>query len=428
MKEFLPDATVLAVACILLVLLNAALVLVIWSIKRHRDPHVHVECDAPIAQLVPSLAGLTHGMEVAGNAAEIHENGAFFDAMLAEIGRAKRSVHFETFLWKEGRLGARVADALCERARAGVTVRVLLDANGCKGIGKHVRPALEAAGCKVARYHPWKPRNVGVMNKRDHRKIVVIDGRSAFVGGHCIVDEWLGEGGDKCHYRDLSILLRGPAVHQVQSAFSENWVEVTGELFCGEDFFPHLEPEGELRVHAARVKPDGSAPAVKILHHLAICTARKRLWIQNPYFLPEPEAIEALGKAVARGVDVRVMVPAADASDMPMVQHAAHRNFQRLLEHGVRILEYPITLIHQKVMIVDGIWSAVGTTNFDDRAFEINDEITLGIHSEDFAAKLEAIFERDAKQCVELDAAKWRERGWAHRAKDSFFYLWNEML
>jgi cardiolipin synthase A/B len=426
--EVLSDARLLAIACALLVILCAALILVIWSVKRHRDPHLHIECDAPLDDLVPSLAGLTHGMAVEGNSAAILENGAFFDAMLEELGRAEKSVHLETFLWKEGKLGTRVADALCERARAGVPVRVILDANGCKGIGKGVRERMEAAGCKVARFHPWKPRNVGVMNQRDHRKIVVLDGRVGFVGGHCFVDEWLGNREDKEHYGDMSIRIEGPAVHQLQSAFSENWVETTGEVFAGDAYFPKLDPAGDLVIHVARVKPSGSAPAVKLLHHVVLCTARKRLWIQNPYFLPEPEAVEALGKKVKEGVDVRVMVPAAEASDMPMVQHAAHRNFARLLELGVRILEFPKTLIHQKVMVVDGCWSAVGSTNFDDRAFEINDEITVGIHSEAFAKKMEALFERDAKECRELDAKTWAKRGRLHQLKDHFFYMWNEML
>jgi cardiolipin synthase A/B len=426
--EVLSDARVLAIACAALVVLCAVLILVIWSVKRHRDPRLEIKCDAPLADLVPSLAGITHGMAVGGNSAEILENGAFFDAMLEELARAEESVHLETFLWKEGTLGTRVADALCERARAGVPVRVVLDANGCKGIGKGVRERMEAAGCKVARFHPWKPRNVGVMNQRDHRKIVVLDGRVGFVGGHCFVDEWLGEGQDKEHYRDMSIRIEGPAVHQLQSAFSENWVEVTGEVFAGDAYFPKLEPAGDLVLHVARVKPSGSAPAVKLLHHVVLCTARKRLWISNPYFLPEPEAVEALGKKVKEGVDVRVMVPAAEASDMPMVQHAAHRNFARLLELGVRIFEFPTTLIHQKVMVVDGCWSAVGSTNFDDRAFEINDEITVGIHSAAFAKKMEKLFERDQKACHELDAKSWAKRGTFHRLKDHFFYMWNEML
>src|SRR5688572_14850348 len=181
-------------------------------------------------------------------------------------------------------------------------------------------------------------------------------------------------------------------------------------------------------MHVAYAKPEGSAPAVKILHHAIICCARKRLWIQNPYFLPEPEAIDAYGKAVARGVDVRVMVPSAESSDMPMVQHAAHRNFEKLLGNGVRIFENPKTLLHQKVMTVDGVWCAIGSTNFDDRAFEINDEITLGMLDAPLAREFEAIFERDSKECVELELATWRRRGRWHRLKDSMLYLSNEMM
>jgi cardiolipin synthase len=309
-----------------------------------------------------------------------------------------------------------------------VSVRVLVDAKGCDSIGEGVCEKLVAAGAKFARFHPLKLRYVGVLNHRDHRKILVIDGKTAFVGGHCIVDEWMGDGEDKCHYRDLSVRLEGPAVHQVQAVFSENWVGTTGELFAGEAYFPPSEKRGELEVHVAATRPSGSAPAVKILHHMVICTARRRLWIQNPYFLPEPYAIEAMGEAVKRGVDVRVMVPTAEASDMPLVQHAAHRNFGKLLAAGVRIFEFPTTLLHQKVMTVDGVWSAVGSTNFDDRSFEINDEITLGIRGEAFARQLEAIFEEDLKACREVDSREWEARGLLHKAKDHFWYLWNELL
>ena len=403
-------------------------VVVIWSIKRHRDPSLRIESDAPLAELLPSLSGLTHGAALKGNAVEILENGAFFEVMFEEIGRATRSVHFETFLWKDGMLGRRLVDALTERSRAGVTVRVLVDATGGREMGEAAVRRLEDAGCKFDTYHPQRLRNIGVLNERDHRKIIVLDGRTALVGGHCIVDSWLGDAQDGEHVRDLSVRLRGPIVHAIQSAFSENWVEETGELFVGEDFFPELGDEGDVAIHVARVKPEGSAPAVKILHHLAICCARERIRIQNPYFLPEPAAIEALGRAVARGVDVRVMVPSAGASDMPIVQHAAHRNFEQLLALGIRILEYQKTLLHQKVMSIDGVWCAIGSSNFDDRSFEINDEITLGIMDAPLAREFEAIFERDSKECVELELATWRRRGRWHRLKDNALYLFNEII
>jgi cardiolipin synthase A/B len=411
-----------------LVAIIVFLLLFIWSIKRHRNPHLRIESDEPIEKLVASLAGLCLGTPIAGNSVEIFENGAFFDIMMDDIASAQRSVHFETFLWKEGKLSARVADALCERARAGVAVRVLLDAIGTDKMGEETVRRLRESGCKVTKFHPKRLRNIGVVNERDHRKIVVLDGQTALVCGHCIVDCWLGNGEDRDHWRDIAVRLRGPIVHAVQAVFSENWVEETGELFAGDDVFPALERQGEVVAHVAHAKPEGSAPAVKILHHAVICCAKKRLWIQNPYFVPEPEAIEAYGRAVARGVEVRVMVPSAEASDMPMVQHAAHRNFAKLLACGVRIFENPATLLHQKVMTVDGVWCAIGSTNFDDRAFEINDEITIGFLDPSLARELELIFERDLKDCVELRLDAWSRRGFLHKFKDHFFYLFNEQL
>jgi cardiolipin synthase len=403
-------------------------VLVIWSIRRHRDPVLRVECDASIDDLIPSLAGLTLSTAVDGNSVEVLENGAFFDVLVDEIAAAKRSVHFEHFLWKDGVLGKRVADALSARARAGVTVRVLVDANGSKKMGKVTERQLKDAGCKLVKFHPWHLRNIGVMNERDHRKLVVLDGRVALVGGHCITDHWLGHAQDNEHYADVSVRLRGPIVNSVQAAFSENWVGETGELFMGDDVFPRLERAGDVTVHAAYVKPEGSAPAVKILHHAVICCARKKIWIQNPYFIPEPDAIDAFGAAVKRGVDVRVMMPATSGSDNPMVQHAGHRNFEKLLRCGVRLFEYPSTLLHQKVMTIDGVWCAVGSTNFDDRSFEINDEITLGFRDAATASRLDQIFEKYAPQCNEIKLEKWRKRGLKHRFVDQVFYLFNEVL
>ena len=415
----------LAAALTGLVLLLAV---VIWSIRRHRDPRLHIDCSSSIDELIPSLAGLTLGTAVAGNSVEVLENGAFFDAILECIRSAEKSVHLETFLWKEGVLGRRIADALSDRARAGVQVRVLLDAEGSKNAGKTTLRQMKEAGCRVVLFHEKTLSNVGVLNDRDHRKIVVIDGHDAFVGGHCVVDSWLGNAEDGEHVADVSVRLRGPIVHSIQSAFSENWVGATGDLFGGNDVFPPLEPAGNVLIHAAFVKPEGSAPAVKILHHTAICLARKRIWIQNPYFIPEPEAIDAFGEAVARGVDVRVIMPSAGGSDNPMVQHAGHRNFEKLLRCGVRLFEYPHTLLHQKVMTIDGVWSAVGSSNFDDRSFETNDEITLGILDRATAQRLDAIFEKYVARCEEIQLEAWSKRGLWHKLKDNAFYVINEVL
>jgi cardiolipin synthase A/B len=217
-------------------------------------------------------------------------------------------------------------------------------------------------------------------------------------------------------------------VHSVQAAFSENWGGETGELFVGDDVFPELQPAGDAVIHAVFLKPQGSAPAVKILHHTAICLARKRIWIQNPYFIPEPEAIDAFGKAVKRGVDVRVLMPSTSGSDNPLVQHAGHRNFEKLLKCGVRLFEYPHTLLHQKIMTVDGVWSAIGSSNFDDRSFETNDEITLAIKDAPVAQRLDAVFQRYVPRAQEIKLERWSKRGAWQKLRDNTVYLINEVL
>ncbi len=417
-----------AYAVLPFMLLPVLLALVIWSIRRHRDPTLSVDYQAGLPTLLPSLAGLTQGSVHAGNSVELFENGGFFDVLIDEIRAARTSVHFETFLWKAGELESRLIEALADRARAGLPVRVMVDANGGKAMSDAAKHRLREAGCKLHFHHPGRLRNLGVINDRDHRKLAVIDGRTAFVGGHCITDDWLGNAERKGKARDLSVRLRGPAVHAVQGTFAENWIEDTGELFVGDAYFPELERCGDVPVHVASVKAEGSPPAVKVLHHLAVCVARRSIRIQNPYFLPDDEAIEALCQAVARGVDVRVMVPATSASDMPLVQHAAHRNFDKLLQGGVRVFEYQACLLHQKVMTIDGCWCAIGSSNFDDRSLETNDEITLSLCDEALAARFEAVFEHDAKQCEELSWAAWSRRGWWPRCRDNLLHAFNEVL
>jgi len=416
-----------ALAGVLLTIV-VVMALVIWSIRRHRDPQIKIAGDVGIESLMPTLAGLTLGTVVDGNAVEVLENGGCWGTMIERIGRAKRSVHYETFLWKEGELGRRMAGAFAERARAGIAVRIMLDGRGSRGIGKNEREMMEKAGARVVMFHEMKLHNIGVMNDRTHRKMLIIDGREAFLGGHCVVDQWLGDAEDGKHYADVSVCLRGPIVHSVQGAFSENWAGETGELFAGSGCFPPLEPAGDIAMHLVYAKPENSAPAVKILHHSAICLARQRIWIQNPYFIPEPDAIDALGEAVKRGVDVRVLMPSTSGSDSPMVQHAGHRNFEKLMRQGVRLFEYPYTLLHQKVMTIDGRYSAVGSTNFDDRSFETNDEVTLGILDERTARRLDAIFERYVVRAREIDLEAWTRRGMWHRLKDHAAYAVNELL
>lgn len=417
-----------ALALLLPLLLLSLFVAILWSIRRRRDVSLRLHPGPSIDELLPTLAGLSLSPPVGGNAVELLENGRYFDVLYARIEAARHSVHLETFLWKDGEAGRRLADALAGRARAGCEVRVLLDANGCRQIGEATLRRMREAGCRVAFFHDGALRNIGLLNNRDHRKLVVIDGKEALVGGHCIVDAWLGDAQDRLRNADLSVHVRGPIVNTLQGVFSENWVAETSELFGGDMHFPVLPPAGDVPIHAAWLKPEDSAPAVKILHHAAICLARERIWIQNPYFIPQPAAINAFGDAVARGVDVRVLMPATSGSDNPMVQHAGHRNFEKLLRCGVRLFEYPHTLLHQKAMTIDRVWSAIGSSNFDDRSFETNDELTLGILDPVLAARIDAVFGKYVARAEEIRLDDWRRRGSWHKLKDNAAYLFHLLL
>lgn len=420
--------TIPLLALAVLVIAVIILALVVWSIKKRRHPRLQIHDHEGIPGVIPSIAGLTHSDVVEGNKIDLLQNGEFFKELIRSIEKARESINFETFLWKHGKLSKEIVDVLCRKAKEGVEVRVLLDGSGGTGIGKDEKKFLRDAKITVETFNRMHAGNVGRLNHRDHRKIVVIDGKVGFVGGHCVVDTWMGDAQDKKHFRDISAKVEGPIVNRIQSAFSENWIEETGEVIAGTKFFPKLATRGTCSTHLAYTTPAGSSSSVELLHYMAIDAATKQILIQNPYFLPDPGAIKMLEKAVERGVVVKVMLPAADASDNALVQHASHHHFGTLLKRGVRIFEYGRTLLHQKVMTVDHIWSAVGSTNFDDRSFEVNDEISLGIIDEGIASELEKTFEQDAAHAQERFFDEWAKRPLWHKLVDGSAYLINEQL
>jgi cardiolipin synthase A/B len=411
-----------------LLLAIVALSLIVWSVKRRRRMHLKLGPIDDLGDLMRSIAGVTQGSLIEGNRIELLENGRFFDVLFPELQQAKSSVHLETFLSKEGEVTRKLAAILSERARAGVEVRVMLDGSGGKTFGKAGLKEMTGAGCRVQHYHRIRLANLGRINNRTHRKIVIVDGRIGYVGGHCMVDSWLGDAQDKEHFRDVTARIEGPIVAQLQSAFSDNWIEECGEVITGEHIFPELKPAGPTTGHVVFVSPTGTTSTLKLLHNLAIKAARKRIRIQNPYFLPDPDARDALVEAVKRGVDVRVMLPATEASDSPIVQHASHHHYGTLLKGGVKLYDYQRTLLHQKVFVVDGEWSSIGSTNFDDRSFEINDEISLVTYDKGVAAELERIFEEDLKLSRQRTIEEWQRRPATHKLLDFTAFLFNEQL
>ncbi len=404
-----------------------ALLVILWSVKRRARPHLALEAGA-FEDLVHSISGLTQSTCVGGNRIELVQDGAFWDRVFEDLDAAKHSINFETFLSKEGVLTRRMTEALCRKAKQGVQVKVTLDGSGGSKYGDAELDALREAGVKICKYHEMHVWNLGLLNNRDHRKIVVVDGRVGFVGGHCLTDNWLGCAEDKEHFRDISVRVEGPVVGQLQAVFAAHWIEVTGEVPGGAEYFPELERVGEVNAHAVWLSPAGAPSTIKLLHYILIHAAKKSITIQNPYFLPDPDARKALLDAVKRGVEVRVMLPSDQASDAPLVQHASHHHYGTLLKGGVRIFDYERTLLHQKVITIDGRCSAVGSTNFDDRSFEVNDEVSLVIYDEATARELEEIFERDLKYARERQFDEWKHRPATHKLRDFASFLFNEQL
>lgn len=380
-----------------------------------------------IGEALPLLAGLTESAVYDGNQATLLQNGAAFPVMIEDIRRATRSIHLETFVWCEGELENQFVDALSERARAGIPVRLLRDAiGGSRGSAEAFRK-LEEAGVKLAEYCSPRWWNLGRFNSRTHRKLLIIDGRIGYTFGHGISDQWLGDAEDPEHWRDTAIRLEGPVVHGLQTVFAQNWVEETHALPVCNDCFPKLEPMGKSSAHVVSSASGDAVSSVAMLYTVAMACARREVLIQNPYFAPNPGVVELLAMLVKRGVRVRLMVPGKH-TDSPFVRRAGCHLYAPLMEAGVELYEYDRTLIHQKIVVIDGEWSHVGSTNFDARSLALNEEIGVSILDPEIAGQLQAAFEQDLKACRRLRLENWRRRPAWDRAFDSFAYLLHDQL
>jgi cardiolipin synthase len=400
------------------------LTIMLWSVERGTDPRLNVKNAGDFSALLPSIVGLTQSSLDPGNHVQLLENGdQYFPLLLRDIAAAKESVHVESYIWWKGAICGQIANALASKAKQGVEVRLLIDASGGHKMDRDLEKLMIDSGVRFVRFHPLSLANLGRMNNRDHRKDAIIDGRIGYIGGYGFAEEWTGHGQDKDHWRDAGLRVEGPVVGRLQAAFAENWIEETGEIMAGEKYFPHLAAAGSTKAHLAYASPTGGVSSVQVLYYLAIKAARREIIIQNPYLLPDDESVDAFAEAVKRGVDVRIMVPATTSTDSPIVQHASHHLFGRLMKAGVKIFEYKKTLLHQKVIIVDGIWSCIGSTNFDRRALQLNDEVSMGVLDPALAAQLRAVFESDMQFAEQRHFDEWEHRGIWHKAEDGLAYL-----
>jgi cardiolipin synthase len=345
-----------------------------------------------------------------GNHVDVLLNGdEIFPAKLAAIRAARATIAYAEYFYADGQPAREIAEALAERCRAGVSARILLDGFGTLSMPAEYVTMLKDAGCHVATFRPLGRVSLGRHNNRNHRRILVVDGRLAITGGSGVSDKWTGNGRVEGHWRDTDVRIAGPAVQGVQSAFLENWREATGELLGGAGYFPERRVAGDARVQVIKSSPAGGSYEMHTMYLLAIAAARRSIELTNPYFLPDGPMEEALLAAAARGVRVVALTPGT--IDHNVVRAASRRGFGRLLRAGIEIAEYQPALLHAKTMVVDGVWATVGSTNFDNRSFALNDELNVVLYDRAVVARLAAAFAADLRHARRVTYEAWQARG-----------------
>ncbi len=367
---------------------------------------------------VDSIVGTTGAPFVPGNRVTVLNNGdEFYPAMLDAIRAAQRSVTIEAYIYWAGEIGLVFARALAERSRAGVSVKILLDAVGSATIGTEILATLERGGCQLAWFHPIHWYTIGRFNHRTHRKTLLVDGRVGFTGGAGIADHWCGNAQDTEHWRDMQVRIEGPGIVALQTGFVTNWLATTGELVSGADFFPATPSMGDVAVQAVMSSPAIGSSAVRTLYLLSIVCAKRSIAIANPYFIPDHAALDAFADARARGVDVRVLVSGI-RNDNWLARRNSVRLFGPLLDAGVAIFEYNRTMLHHKTMVVDGQWATIGTANFDNRSFALNEESNITFFDRALVARMLQTFDADVARAVRVDPEVYRRRGAWWRAQE----------
>ncbi|MGI8605114.1 MAG: phospholipase D-like domain-containing protein [Verrucomicrobiales bacterium] len=332
---------------------------------------------------------------IGGNKIRTLNNGdEIFPEMLAAIRNALQSINFETYVYEHGKIPEAFAQALSERAAAGVRVNVLVDGHGGKR-GKRYRSMMEDAGVKLHVYHPWF--DIRRYNYRTHRKLLIVDGRIGFIGGVGIGDDWKGRARSAEEWRETHYRVEGPVVAQLQAAFADNWLESEEEVLQGPGFFPALPPVGKIYAAAFVSSPRSHRSHVELMYHLAIASARHSLLIATPYFVPDDTLLDALCAASRRGVKVAILMP-GEHIDSKSVRRASRKRWRRLRECGVQLFEYEPTMMHTKLLVADGLFVSVGSGNFDPRSLRINDEANLNVLDAGFAREQTRIFEADLRR------------------------------
>ena len=397
--------------------------------ERYQLEHTYSTRDPQFRRVMDNLLG-PH--IVSGNSITTLVNGdEFYPAQLEAIQSAQRSINLETYMYWAGDIGERFAQALASRAEAGLDVNVVIDAVGSEKIDEEYITLMEEAGVRVIRYNPVERLvlliTIGDVTSRTHRKLLIVDGEVGFTGGAGIADVWLGDAENPDRWRDTFYRIEGPVVAQLQAAFVDNWIASTGETLHTQAYFPALEPAGELPAQVFLSSPEGGSASMELMYLLAINSAERTIDIATPYFVPDELFSNALLQALARGVQVRLLVP-GEHIDIAVLRHASRSTWQPLLEAGMELYEYQPTMYHAKLIVIDGVWASIGSTNLDPFSFRLNDEANVNVYDESFARQQIALFERDLAHARRITELKHEDRSFFDRVQEFFASLWRPFL
>jgi cardiolipin synthase len=376
----------------------------------HIPYHIETDVDACSDHFVRVLESTCQTHLEPGNRVEILADGdVFYQAMLEEIRGARETINMECYIFKKGVIGDAFIDALCERAKAGVRVTLVMDAIGSFGAFRRSARPLKAAGARVAAYQRFTWYRLSRLNNRTHRELLVIDGSVAFVGGAGVADWWARPTDGKPKWRDMMARIEGPVVSSIMGVVAENWVESSGEILTGPESYKPRSKAGTVSAFAVKSSPADRSTVSRVLFQTLIEGSNASVRVSTPYFLPDKAFRQAIRRTAGRGVDMMVIVPGS-RTDQRWVRLASRRMYGPMLEAGVRIFEYERGMTHVKALVVDEMWAVIGTTNLDNRSFEHNDEVNVAFRNEQVSARLLGDFERDRTNSREITLEAWRRR------------------
>lgn len=409
-------------------LLFALLVVNLVGGERKLEVQVHRSYGMDEVQYQRAMGVLLGPPIVGGNKFTALPNGdRIFPPMLSAIRGAQRSITFETYIYWSGDIGRQFADALSERARAGVPVHVLLDWVGSAKIDEAFLREMEGAGVEIRKFHKPAWYEITRMNNRTHRKLLVVDGMVGFTGGVGIAPEWTGHAQDADHWRDSHFQVEGPVVAQMQAVFMDNWIKASGEVLHSDVYFPAVQSAGSGRAQVFSSSPSGGSDSMHLMYLLSIAAATRTIDLSSAYFVPDALAIDALVAALHRGVRVRIIVP-GPIIDAKTVRAASRASWGPLLQAGAQISEYQPTMFHCKLFVVDGLLVSVGSTNFDNRSFRLNDEANLNIYDADFASAMTEQFDIDLASSRQVTLQSWRDRPMMQKVSERLASLLSAQL